>query len=81
MRKAGFSVGSNIAEGFGRNTDNEFRNVLGYACGSANEVQSQLYTALDQRYISDRKFQEIHDYADRTKGKIGGLINYLSKPR
>jgi four helix bundle protein len=50
-RSAG-SVMHNIAEGFDAGTDRQFVLFLGYARRSASEVQSQLYTALDQGYIN-----------------------------
>jgi four helix bundle protein len=45
LRRAGVSVASNIAEGYGRSTKGEFRNFLGLARGSALEVQTQLVIA------------------------------------
>ena len=42
MRRSAVSIVSNIAEGAGRNTDGEFRNFLGIANGSSNELYTQL---------------------------------------
>ncbi len=42
---------SNIAEGFERNSDPEFRRFLLIAKGSCGEVRSQTYVALDERYL------------------------------
>ncbi len=47
LRRAVVSISSNIAEGFERNTDKEFIHNLYIAKGSAGEVRSQLYIALD----------------------------------
>ena len=43
------SVMDNIAEGFDRGGRNEFINFLTFSKGSAGEVKSQLYRALDRK--------------------------------
>ena len=47
IRRSAVSIPSNIAEGAGRNTDGEFKNFLGIASGSSNELYTQLI--LEQR--------------------------------
>ena len=42
IRRSAVSIPSNISEGAGRNTDGEFRNFLGIASGSSNELFTQL---------------------------------------
>lgn len=42
LRRSAISVPSNIAEGAGRNTNNEFKHFLGIASGSSNEMYTQL---------------------------------------
>ncbi len=45
------SVMSNIAEGFGRGTQGEFIQFLGYALGSLDETRSHLCAAYDRGYL------------------------------
>ncbi|MBU4444670.1 four helix bundle protein, partial [bacterium] len=52
-KRSSISIMANIAEGFARRTKKEFINFLGIAHASAAELQSHLYVALDQNYISD----------------------------
>lgn len=78
ITRAAGSVMHNIAEGFDAGTDRQFLQFLGYARRSASEVQSQLYTALDQGYIDQEQFETIYTPATRTKLIINGLIRYLS---
>jgi four helix bundle protein len=79
IRRAAGSSMHNIAEGFDAGSDSEFVRFLGYARRSVSEVQSQLYTALDQKYIDEKEFKKIYDKADQTKRQINGFISYLMK--
>lgn len=77
IRRASISITSNIAEGFERNNNNEFLRFLSYAKGSAGEVRSQLYVALDEAYIDDPTFNDLYNLAVSTIRQIKGLVNYL----
>jgi four helix bundle protein len=68
---------SNIAEGFESRTQALFIDYLGRAKGSAGEVRSQLYVALDCHYLSEQQFGEIHELADKVIRQIANLIAYL----
>jgi four helix bundle protein len=69
----------NIAEGFDAETNMEFIRFLRYAKRSCTEVQSELYVALDEGYISIEEFKEAYEQARRTRAAIRGFINYLKK--
>ena len=58
MRRASASIMSNVAEGFERGGNQEFTQYLYVAKASCGEVRSQLYVALDQEYV-DQKRQTI----------------------
>lgn len=45
LRRASVSVASNIAEGWGRQTDGEYKHFLGMARGSNLEIQTQVFIA------------------------------------
>jgi four helix bundle protein len=79
IRRASISIMANTAEGFDSGSDKSFINFLNYAYRSSSEVQSLLYVALDQKYISQRKFDELSAECGKIKNLIGGLIKYLSK--
>ena len=81
VRRAAGSIMHNIAEGFDAGSDAEFIRFLQYARRSASEVQSQLYIALDQRYITQDRFQRMYDQATSTKKLINGFIGYLKGSR
>ena len=77
LRRAGTSVMSNIAEGFERSGTGEFIQFLAVAKGSAAEVESHLYVALDQDYITQAQFGKLRSLAKSTKGLIAGFMHYL----
>lgn len=79
IQRAVGSIMHNIAEGFDGGSNAEFIKFLRYAQRSASEVQSQLYIALDQQYISEEKFRELYVLANHTRAKVGGFIAYLLK--
>ncbi len=82
IRRASVSVMSNIAEGFESRTDVQFINFLGMARASAGEVRSQLYIALDQKYITEEQFIETFSMAQTCARQISNFMKYLeANPR
>lgn len=77
IRAAASSSMHNIAEGFDGGSHAEFAKFLSYSQRSCSEVQSQLYVALDERYIDQPEFTKIYDQASLAKRKIGAFIKYL----
>ena len=82
IRDAAGSTMHNTAEGFDSGSNAEFVRFLRYSQRSCTEVQSELYVALDQGYITQEQFDEIYKLAARTRAKTGGFIKYLeNNPR
>lgn len=79
IRRASVSIMSNIAEGYERSGTGEFVHFLSMAKGSAGEVRSQLYVALDQKYIKNSDFESLYRKTMDICRLISGLMNYLSK--
>jgi len=77
IRNASVSVMSNIVEGFDRGTNREFIQFLIVGRASASEVKSQLYVALDRKYVTSDKFHEIYDQISKIISLIDGFIRYL----
>ena len=57
---------SNIAEGFGRGSNQELDRFLFIVKGSETELLSQLYLSLDLNYITKAQFQEAQRLCDDT---------------
>jgi len=79
IQRACVSIMANIAEGFDRPSKKDFTLFLNYASSSCSEVQSHLYVALDQGYISQKEFSSAYNQAKKTKSLINGFIAYLKK--
>ena len=77
MQDAAVSSMSNIPEGFARRSNREFIQFLYISKSSAAEVQSQLYVALDQEYITQEDFDNIYNQADIVSKLDSGFIKYL----
>jgi len=81
IRDAAGSVMHNIAEGFDAGTRAEFIRFLKISRRSASEVQSELYLALDRKYITQDDLTHAYDLATESKRLINGMITYLRRKK
>ncbi len=68
---------SNIAEGFERYTKKEFAHFLNVARGSVAEVRSQLYVALDLKYVTGKEFEDAKIQCETVSRHLWNFIKYL----
>ena len=79
IQGAAGSVMHNIAEGFDSGTNPNSIRFLEMSRRSASEVQSELYLALDRKYITDENLNAAYSLATESKRLINGMIGYLRK--
>ena len=79
ITSAALSIMSNIAEGFSRDSNKEFKRFLFIAKGSVAEVQSQLYAAVDLEYIDQSAFKESYCQLEKIARLLSKFITYLKK--
>ena len=79
IRRASGSAMHNIVEGFDAGTNPEFIRFLRMARRSVSEIQSQLYLALDRKYIKEDDLKLAYDLATEVKRLVNGMIGYLKK--
>lgn len=75
-RSAG-SIMDNITGGFERDGNKEFIRFLAISKGSAGELRSQLYRALDRELIGQKEFEELKDESKLIAAKLSKFISYL----
>jgi four helix bundle protein len=77
IRSSAGSAMDNIAEGFDRGGNKEFYQFLSVSRGSAGEVRSQSYRALDNKYITEEMFNELLERTDSLSRKTYNLMLHL----
>tara|TARA_R110002051_G_scaffold325867_1_gene432509 strand:- start:34599 stop:34946 length:348 start_codon:yes stop_codon:yes gene_type:complete len=77
MRRASYSIPSNVAEGCGRDSDQEFKRYLTIARGSATELEYFLLLVKDLGFISQEDFEIQADKVNKVKRSLSNLINKI----
>ncbi|MCM4167376.1 hypothetical protein KCTC52924_02958 [Arenibacter antarcticus] len=77
LYKTSGSIMDNIAEGFERGGNKDFINFLSYSKGSAGELRSQLYRALDVEILNQSDFEKLYALTIDISKQLSLFMNYL----
>ena len=80
IRRCAVSIPSNIAEGYGRRSTQEYIRFLQIASGSLFELQTQLQISLNLKYIGKVEFVNVEKLTTEIDRMLSALINSINKP-
>lgn len=78
MRRAAYSIPSNIAEGCGRAGRIELRQFLHLSLGSASELDYFLLLSRDLQFLTPPQYEKLEGRVRELKLMLGGLIRKVS---
>jgi four helix bundle protein len=74
IQRASISISNNIAEGFERRSNKEFKYFLYISKGSSGETRSMLYVAKELGYINEIDFEAVYPKSCEISRMLSGLI-------
>jgi len=81
IRRAGSSIGANIAEGCGRGGNGEFQRFLQMAMGSASELENHLLLSKDLHFLDDENHNRTESKVVEAKKMLAALIRKVDVER
>ncbi len=77
INRASLSIMNNIAEGFERRSNKDFKQFLFFAKGSSGEVRSMLHLANDLKFIDDDQYNMLLNSSIEISKMISGWISKM----
>ena len=77
MRRCAVSIPSNIAEGCGRNSDDELIHFLYIALGSSSELETQIIISVELNFLENEKAIECLTLLNEIIRMIAALIKSI----
>lgn len=81
LRRAAVSIPTNISEGCGRNTDNEFVRFIHIALGSSHEVEYLIQLAFDLKFFDKETYENLDQKINTIKRKLFQLEKKINETK
>ncbi len=81
IRRSSFSVGANISEGCGKDTDADLKRYLQIAMGSSSELENYLILARDLEYIHKEEYDSLQSALVNVRKMLNAFIQRLKTSR
>ena len=78
IRRCAVSIPSNIAEGYGRQSTNDYLRFLKISIGSLYETQTQLEIALNLEYLSSDEFKRVYELSREIERMLSSLCRKIT---
>ena len=78
MRRCAISIPSNMAEGYGRNSTNEYIHFIRVAMGSLYELQTQIEISMNLYYLNRDEFDKLYELSREIERMLSSLIRKLN---
>jgi len=78
IRRSAVSIPSNIAEGYGRNSNGEFQRYLNISMGSLFELQTQIEIAQNLDYFENDSGAKMYDMSREIERMMSSFMRSLN---
>lgn len=78
IRRSAVSVPSNVAEGYGRHSTQDYIRFLRIGISSLFELQTQLDISHNLHYLDDNRYYKLYEKSREIERMLSSLINKLA---
>jgi len=81
IRRCAVSIPSNIAEGYARNSTDDYVRFLKISCGSLFELQTQIEISFNLGFIQKESFNKIYAMSREIERMLSSLISKINQTK
>lgn len=79
IRRSAVSIPSNIAEGYGRDSNKEYLRFLNISIGSLFELQTQIEIAKNIMYLNEKDFNDLYENSREIERMLVSFIKKIKE--